>query len=795
MLLKRPGFTAVAVTVLALGIGATSAIFSAANAVMLLPLPYDKPEQLVWIWSNNTASDIKQEPASLPDFVDWREQNRSFEDIAAFATWLPILTGEGDPERMPCGTVSANFFPLLGVEPSIGRGFSAEEDQPANKRVVMLSHNLWRRRFGMDRDIAGKSIQLNGIPHTVVGVMPESFQYPAPDDRKATELWVPLGYNPNNMPRRMDFLNVIGRLKPGLSMGQTQVDLATIAAGLEKQYPETNAGWSITLVPLHERFVGDMRPALLLLIIAVSFLLLVACANVANLLLVRSAARQKEIAIRAALGATRHRLVQQFLTESLLLAVIGGAFGLLLAWVGIRALIAFSPNNIPRIEKATLDLRVLGFTLLVSVLTGIIFGVVPALRASKSNLNDGLREAGRSAAEGASGRQARGLLGITEIAVVILLLIGSGLMTKSFIRLQKVEPGFDPQRLLTMELTLPRPKYKQDHLVTSFITELTERVNGLPAVTDAAIATTVPLSGQVPIMDFIIEGQPPLPSGQVNDAQWQVVSPSYFHTLGIPLLRGRVFDDRDTQDAARVVVVNDAMAKRYWQDEDPLGGRLQIKDSGSEDWLTVAGVVGDVRQVGLDLKPYPQMYEVYAQNPVRDMAFIVRSDAEPTDIVPAVRNHVVALDKDLALYNVRSMEEVLADSISRPRFNTQLMNVLTAVAVVLMIVGVYGVISYSVSQRTQEIGIRMALGAGEGTILRNVIAQGLRLALVGIALGLASAFALTRFMSNLLYNVSATDGLTFIVVPAVVTLVVLAACYVPARKAAKVDPMVALRFE
>jgi len=794
-LLKKPGFTAVAIIILALGIGANSAIFSTINAVLLRPLPYDKPEQLVWIWSSNPVSNIKQEPASLPDFFDWRDQSQSFEDMAGFAPWLPILTGQGEPERVPCGMVSASIFPLLGAEAALGRTFSAEEDQPGKNRVVILGHNLWQRRFGMDREIIGKSITLNGIPHTVVGVLAGSFQYPAPDDRKATELWIPLGYDPNKMPRRLDFLNVIARLKSGVHLSQAQADISTVAARLQQEYPETNAGWSVTMVPLHERFVGDIRPPLLLLIFAVSFLLLVACANVANLLLVRSAARQKEVAIRAALGATRRRLVQQFLTESLLLALIGGAFGLLLAWIGIRVLVILSPSNIPRIEQATLDMSVVAFTLLISLLTGIIFGLVPALRASDGGINETLREAGRNTNEGAGGRRVRSLLAITEIALVILLLIGSGLMMRSFIRLQQVSLGFDPEHMLTTELTLPRPRYKQDHLVISFITSLTDRVKAMPGVQDAAIVTTVPLGGQVPIMDFIIEGRPPLPAGQINDAQWQIVSPSYFRTMGIRILNGRAFEERDSFDATRVIIISDSMAQRYWPGEDPVGKQIQIKDSGSEDWLTIVGIVADVRQVGLDLEPYPQMYEVYTQNPGRDMALMVRTDSDPMGMVSAVRTQIVALDQDLALYNVRTMEEVLADSISRPRFNTRLMGILTSVALILMIVGVYGVISYSVSQRTNEIGIRMALGAGQGRISRMILVQGLKLALVGIALGLGAAFALTRLMSSLLFTVSATDKLTFISVPAIVAVVVLVACYVPARKAAKVDPAVALRYE
>ncbi|HKP13639.1 MAG TPA: ABC transporter permease [Blastocatellia bacterium] len=551
----------------------------------------------------------------------------------------------------------------------------------------------------------------------------------------------------------------------------------------------------MSVIPLHERFVGDIRQALILLIIVVAFLLLIACANVANLLLVRAAARQKEIAVRAALGASRRRLIQQFLTESLLLSFAGGLLGLGLAWVGIHALVALSPGNIPRIEQTRLDWRVLAFTLAVSLLTGVIFGIVPALRASRVDLNESLKEGGRASAEGASGRRLRSGLAMSEVALVLVLLIGSGLLLKSFARLQRVKPGFDAERLLTMELALPRPKYKPGYRIISFTNDLLEKVSALPGVQGAATSFTVPLSGQVPTSTFAIEGQPAEPSGQVNNTQFQVVSPSFFQTLGIPLLRGRWFDSQDRPDSTGVVVINETLAERFWPGQDPIGKRIALKDFGSGDWLSIIGVVGSVRYEGLNLRPDLQMYLAYTQTPWKDLALLVRTTADPMRLVASVRDKVHEVDDEQPLYNVRTMNEVVADSVAQPRFNTQLISILTAVALTLTVIGVYGVISYSVSQRTHEIGIRMALGAQTPHILGMIIAQGLRLAIWGIAIGLLTALFVTRLMASLLYGVSAKDPLVFLAVPALLAGVILAACYLPARRATKVDPMIALRYE
>ncbi|HXG65436.1 MAG TPA: ABC transporter permease [Blastocatellia bacterium] len=795
ILFRRPGFTVVAIIALALGIGANSAIFSVVNAVLLRPLRYKNPGQLVWIRETNFAAGIESEPASPPNYTDWRSQNESFTDMAAFANTAAILTDAGEPERIPGSAVTSNFFDVLGVNALLGRTFMPHEDQAGNQRVAVLSYGLWARRFGADPNIIGATVMFNGNPYTIIGVMPQDFQHPVPGARNPAQLWLPLVFDMSQEHRRGDYLGVIARRKPEVSLEQARAEMQAIAARLEQQYPATNTGWSVSVTPLHEHFVGDVRPALLVLLGAVCFLLLIACANVANLLLARAAARQKEIAIRAALGAGRWRVVRQLLTESVILALMGGAGGLVLAMWGIEALQALSPETIPRLNELSLDGRVVGFTLAVSLLTGIVFGLAPALQVSSPRLNETLKEGGRGSAEGARGNRIRSLLAATEIALALVLLVGAGLMIRSFLRLQDVNPGFRTERVLTTQLLLPRSKYKEGPQVAAFSTQLLERVGSLPGVEAAGLIDILALSGGGNFLGFSVEGRPLPPAGQNPDAETFVIGGDYFRTMGIPLMKGRLFTRQDNLDAPGAVIISETMARRFWPDEDPMGKRITTGNPQTGPWFTVVGIVGDVRHQELSAEPYPQMYFPYTQRPRNSFTLVARTSSDPLAMVAAIRSQVQEMDPNQPLYNVRTMEQVLADSIGRPRFNTLLIAIFAVVALILATVGIYGVISYSVTQRTHEIGIRMALGARATDILAMVFKQGLKLALAGVAVGLAGAFALTQLMSSLLFGVTAADPITYVAISLLLTGVALAASYLPARRATKVDPMVALRYE
>jgi putative ABC transport system permease protein len=795
MLWRKPGFTVVAIVALALGIGANTAIFSVIYTVLLSPLPYKNAERLVWIWETNPGSDIKTEPASLPNYNDWKTQGQSFESMAAFIGSSLTFTSEGEPERIPCAYTSANFFSVLGVEPALGRSFTEEENTIGKNRVVILSQSLWQRRFGADPSIVGQKITLSGVPFTVVGVLPRGFKNPTPNQSKPAELWTPLAYDFERMARRSDFLNVVARLKQGVGPQQAQAEMNTITSRLSQQYPDSNTGWSTIVLPLHERMTGDVRTALWLLMGVVGFLLLIACANVANLLLARSTARQQEIAIRRALGAGRLRLVRQFLTESVLLSLIGGLLGSLVAMWGVDILVALSPGNIPRLDEVGLNWKVLAFTLSISLGTGVIFGLLPALHATSPNLTEMLKEGGRSSTEGIRGSRLRSFLVVSEIAIALVLLVGAGLMVKSFARLQDVDPGFRPERILTMDLSLPGAKYKEDAQVSAFYDQLGARVAGLPGVESVGAVSTLPLSGGGDIITFAVEGRPDSPPGQSDDAEYRVVTPGYFPTMGVPVVRGEGFTERHNASGPAAMVINETFARRYFPGQDPIGHRLNIGDPESSPWRMIVGIVKDVRHDGLDTEPYPQMYTPLAQVPRRAMTLVARTSAAPLSLVPNVRQELSSLDKDQPLYNVRTMEQVLAQSIARQRFQMLLIAIFASVGLILASVGIYGVISYSVTQRTHEIGIRMALGAQAKDVLRMILGQGMILALVGVGVGVAAALLLTRVMASLLYGVTATDPLTFIGVSVLLTLVALAACYIPARRAMKVDPMEALRYE
>ena len=795
MLLKNPAFTIVAVIALALGIGANTAIFSVVNTVLLRPLPYKDPERLVMVWEDASKHGYPRDTPAAANFVDWRDQNQVFEGMAAIADESFNLTGAGDPERLEGRRVSANLFPMLGVEPQIGRVFSAAEDQPGSQRVVLLSYGLWQRRFGGDPSIVGKPLTLNGESHTVVGVMPARFQFPTSDD----QAWVPIAFTPEQAARRnRHYLQVVARLKPGVSLGQAQTEMSTIATRLEQQYPQSNADLGATVTSLHEHLVGDIRPALLILLGAVSLVLLIACANVANLLLARAAVRQKEIAVRIALGARRLRLVRQFLTESVLLSTLGGIVGLAIAFTGLVLLRTFIPENISQAREISIDLKVLGFTLFVSVLTGVIFGLAPAIQAVRFNQSETLKEGGRDAATGGSGKRLRSVLVMAEVAISLVLLIGAGLLINSFLRLRNVDPGFRADNLLTMKIVLPEPKYEEFERRQAFYTDLVQRVESIAGVRSAAVTTNLPLYRQGNSITVRIEGKPEPPPGQEQVVVTRIISPGYFDTMTIPLLSGRKLNDQDVATSRNAsAVISETMARRFWPNEDPVGKRFAPgRVTSDEDWINVVGVVKDVRQFELTAEPRPQMYLSYRQAGFfapRDL--VVKTDIEPTSMAATVRNAVWEIDKDQPVSDIRTMEAILADSIARQRFSMLLLAIFAGVALILAAVGIYGVMSYSVAQRTHEIGIRMALGAQTGAVLKLAVGYGMKLVIIGIVVGLIAAFALTRLMSTLLFGVTATDPTTFTLISLLLVGVAALASYIPARRATKVDPIIALRYE
>jgi putative ABC transport system permease protein len=798
-LLKHRAFSLIAILALALGIGANTAIFSVVNAVLLRPLAYPAPEQLVSLWGTNPLNDIPKESASYPDYADWRAQAQSFQAMGGFAQTTPILTGgEGEPERLPGAYVMGDFFTALGVEPALGRKFVAEENETGKNRVVILSHALWQRRFGADPKIIGQQIVIGGNPHTVVGILSANFQDPVPGATKTVQLWLPLAASDQmRQSRRSDFLNVIARLKRGVNLEAARAEMKGIAVRLEKQYPDTNTQWGVIVQPLHETLTGDVRPALIILLSAVAFLLLIACANVANLLLARASSRQREIAIRAALGASRGRVVRQLLTENVVLSLCGGGLGLLFAWWGIQALLALSPGNIPRLGSISIDRDVLFFTLGVSLVTGVLFGLVPAFTASRPDLSNTLKEGGRSAAESAGGRRLRSALAVAEIALSLVLLVGAGLLIRSFLRLQEVRPGFNPQHLLCVDLSLPSAKYKEDQQSVNFFDQLLGALAQQPGIQSAAVSEGLPLGGGAGFIAFSIEGRLLSRTDRTPDAETRVVSPDYFRTLQIPLRSGRFLNERDVTGAPDAVVVSETLVKKYFPGQDPIGKRLTFGDPQAKDaeWYTVVGVVGDVRGVSLNEEPYGQLYTSYRQTPRRALTLTVQTAGEPNTMLGTVREKIWALDRQQPLYNVRTAEQVLEKSIARPRFNMLLITILASVALVLAAVGIYGVISYSVTQRTHEIGVRMALGASAADVLKLVVGQGMLLAGMGVGLGLLAAFAVTRIMTTLLFGVTATDPLTYFGLALLLGIIAFLACYIPARRATKVNPVTALRAE
>ena len=791
---KNPAFTIVAVITLALGIGANTAIFSVVNTILLQPLPYKDPERLVLVWEENAKQGYPTDTPTAANFGDWRDQNQLFEGMAAMAPDSFNLTGSGDPERLEGRRVSASFFPLLGVDPHIGRAFTAAEDQPNSGHVLLLSYGLWQRRFGGDAGVVGKTLNLNGAGYTVVGVMPPRFQFPTPDD----EVWVPIAFTQEQAAdRNSHYLKVLGRLKPGVTLAQAQAEMSTIATRLQQQYPKTNTDLGAVITPLHEQIVGDIKPALLILLGAVGLVLLIACANVANLLLARAAVRQKEIAVRVALGARRRRLIRQFLTESVLLSTLGGLVGLAIAYGGLVVLKSFIPENISQARAISIDYKVLGFTLLVSVATGLVFGLAPAIQAVRFNQIETLKEGGRDAATGGSGKRLRSLLVMAEVAISLVLLIGAGLLINSFLRLRNVDPGFRAENLLTMKIVLPEPKYEKWKMRSTFYSDLIQRVQSLPGVKSAAVTTNLPLYSQGNSIGVRIEGKPEPPPGQELIVTTRIISNGYLDTMSIPLLKGRQLTDQDTDNSQNVAVVSETMARRFWPGEEVVGKRVSIgKVRSQEDWIQVIGVAKDVRQFELNDDPKPQMYLTYRQFGFFDAQdLVVKTDVDPASMASAVRNAVWEIDKDQPISNIRTMETILAESIARQRFSMLLLAIFAGVALVLAAVGIYGVMSYSVAQRTHEIGIRMALGAQTMTVLKLAIGYGLKLVLAGIAIGLIAAFALTRVMSTLLFGVTATDPTTFALISLLLIAVAAIASYIPARRATRVNPIIALRYE
>src|SRR5215468_4312404 len=790
MLLKKPGFTLIAIGAIALGVGANTAIFSVVNAVLLRPLPYEESERLVVLYETNPQQGRDELDVSYPNFADWRAQSQSFEQMVAYLSGGMVLTGKDEPAWLPVAAVSADFFSMLRVKPLRGRTFLPEEDKVGGAPVVVVSHAFWQSRFGGDEGLIGRQIMLNGKGRTVIGVMPPNFALPPGDQ---TEVWFALGPWSDQMQNRAYHrLTAIGRLKSDVTLPQAQTELATITNRIQQQYPEADPGHGVNVLSGYESLTKNARPALLTLVVAVGFLLLIACANVANLLLARAEARQKEIAIRTALGATRGRIVRQLLTESLLLAVAGGAAGLLLAAWGVDALAGSLPEDFPRAKEIGIDRVVLGFTGALSVLTGLIFGIIPALTRAKPALNETLKEGGRTSATFGRGRMRSALI-VTEVALSLALLIGAGLLIKSFWRLTQVDPGFQPDHLLTMNVTLIGEKYKETGEVISFFRALPARLGALPGVKAVSAVSVLPISGGDGNGGLTIEGRE-FPPAQTPSASFRRILPNYFSVMGIPLKQGREFDERDT-GAEKVVIVNEGMARRFWPDGDAIGKRIKVGPPQNEPWLTIVGVAGDVKNVGLEADARLATYEPHSQRPWSSMTLAIRTGADPLSLSAAVRGELRAMEKDLLIRVLSTMDERIRLSVAPRRFNMTLLAGFAALALLLAAVGVYGVMSYTVTQRTHEIGVRMALGAQSGAVLKLIVGQGLRLASIGVAIGLPAAFVLTRWMEDLLFGVRPTDAWTYGAVAALLLLVALFACWIPARRAAKVDPMVALRCE
>ena len=804
MLLKQPGFTAVTIITLALGIGANTAIFSVVNGLLLRPLPYHNSERLAIIWTHSPGANVAQDWPSPGQYSAIKSQTSVFEEIAIAQGGSANLTGNTVPERVGTVWTSSAMFSVLGAKPALGRVLLAEEDAPGKTKAAILSYAFWQRHFGGDPNVIGQNLTVDGDSYNIVGVMPADFSLsyevmPTVGTSAQTDVLLSLPMNAEAMNSQGDEnYNVMARLKPGVNIAEAQAELDSVVRGLEQQYPDrypASRRFAFSVTPLLDQVVGDVRPALLVLLGAVGCVLLIACANVANLLLARAAAREKEIAIRTAIGAGRRRLVRQLLTESVLLASIGGAIGLLIAVWGLDGLRWLSPSHIPRLQSIAIDGRVLAFTFAVVLLTGILFGLAPAMRASRVNLSATLKEGGRSLV-GSGNHRLRNLLVVAEVALSLMLLIGAGLLIRSFGRVQQVEPGFVAQNVLSMRLSVAGTTYEKQPRRMSFYQQLWDRIRQMPGVESAGGSSILPLSGGNSWGSISIEGYVPESGQSMIQADGRVATVGYFETMKTPLIRGRFFTEQDTPESPKVAIIDENMASTYWPGVDPVGKRLKWGRVESDSpWLTVVGVVARVKQYALDTDSRVAFYTPHQQSPYGGMYVVVRTATDPLSVAAAISREARAMDPNVPIYDVKSMEQRLTESLARRRFAMLALGVFAVVAMILAAVGIYGVMSYSVTQRTREIGIRMALGAPTQGVLKLIVGQGMLLAGVGVGIGLAGAVATTRLMASLLYGTSPTDPVTFAAIGALLASVALLACYIPARRATKVDPMVALRYE
>jgi putative ABC transport system permease protein len=798
MLLKSPTVTIVAIVALMLGIGANTAIFSVVNAVLLRSFPYSDPEKLVLVWEKRQGGRTDQNVINLANFTDWKNQNQVFSDMAVFFDRSLNLTSDGEPEEVPAQFATVNLFSVLGTNPLLGRTFVADDTHDNQASVVIISYGLWQRRFGGDSSVVGRQITLNNRQNTVIGIMPANFGWHiqrGTEASKPADIWIPFQITNELIVRRGRFASSVARMKPGVTIEQAKSEMTTIAARLEQQYPDFNKTWSVNVVPLRTQFTGEIRRPLLILLGAVGFVLLIACANVANLLLARASSRRKEIAVRAGLGASRWRIARQLLTESVLLSLVGGTLGVLVAWWGTKALVALSPPALIDLQRVSVNVPVLLFTVGLSLLTGIVFGLAPALEATRFNLQGALKEGGKNVGGAASSHYLRNAFVVTQVALALVLLVGAGLLVRSFNRLQSVDPGFNSQNLLTVRVSVPFAKYNTDQKRVDFYQQALTQMRSIPGVESAGAINTAPFTGLYSGTGVDIVGAPPLPPEQELKTGVCVTDANYFQTMQIPLLRGRLFTQQEATEERHVVVVNETFAKKNLPGEDPLGKRVIVYMKPENVPLEIIGVVADNKHLGLDQAVEPMTYYPHGEMTFFGMTMMLRTSNDANAVAPAARGVIRALDPQQPIGAVATMDQLLSVSVARARFSASLLMVFSIVALVMAAVGIYGVMSYTVTQRTHEIGVRMALGAQRFDVLKLVVKKGIVLGVIGVAVGLAASFALTRLIATLLFEVTATDKTTFAVVSVGLFLITLLACYLPARRATKVDPMKALRYE